>query len=112
MSKQVVVLDISQVDQFNLNVRYLLWVTTTKPIPKPSISSQWTGASASEVTALQAGTTVEFQRTRPFPPSATKAQIQAILQADYAAAQAASDAATPSGQFYGVFFDSSTGWSA
>jgi hypothetical protein len=112
MAKQVIVLTVSQQDAFTLVVNYLLWLTTTSPVPKPNFNSVWTGPSSAETAALQAGTTVEFQKTRNFPPTATKSQIEALLQADFTAAQTALTAAIPSGQFYGVFFDSVTGWSA
>jgi hypothetical protein len=112
MAKEVIVLTVSQTDSLTLAVNYLLWLTTTSPIPKPNFNSVWTGPSAAETAALQAGTTIELQRTRNFPPTATKAQIEALLQADYTAAQAAQNAATPSGAYYGIYYDSVSGWSA
>lgn len=116
MAKQVVVLESNQLDPLTMNVRYLLWITKTKAIPLPNAVSQWTGANASETQALKDGTVVEIPKSRTFAVSGTaaalKSQIQSVLAADYTATQAASDSVTQSGQFYGVFFDSSTGWSA
>ncbi len=110
-AKEVIVLEISETSQSEITIRYLLWLTTTVPVARPSATSQWSGASASEIAAIAAGTTIEQVRSKTFPGTLTKAQIQAILAADFAAQQAQLAAVTQPGQFYGVYFDG-TGWSA
>ena len=108
-AKQVVVLSISAQPGGN-QVSYLLWLTTLNPVPNSSLSSRFPNVSAQEVTAIQAGTTIEVGRNAFFPSSLSEATIEAYAAADFAGQQAVLEAAIQPGQFLGVYYDG-TGWS-
>ena len=64
-------------------LNYVYWFTTQFPNPLPSTTvSVWSGASAAEIAAIVAGTTVEIpgQLTLPATTSATAAQTATISQ--------------------------------
>jgi hypothetical protein len=109
-AKEVIVLDVQLTTSNLLNVHYLLWLTTAVPFTKTGTKSVWGGASSQENAALVAGTTIEVEKVQPFPNTLSKAQIQAFLQADFQAEQAALAGATQPGAFFGGFMDS-VGWS-
>jgi hypothetical protein len=110
-AKEIIIL---QTNPFGANstvtVRYLLWLTTVTPVPGTSTSS-WTGASLQENAALVNGTTVELSRSVTLSATVTKAQLEAAIQSDFTAQQAAFAAAPAPGAFYGVIYDG-TGWSS
>lgn len=111
-AKEVVVLEIQTESSGRTSIRYLLWLTTTVPFPKPNIPSAWSGASAAENAALAAGTTIEIPRSQIFPVGVgamTKAQVQSFMLADFTVEQADLAGKTQPGAFFGGFFD--TAWS-
>jgi hypothetical protein len=113
MAKQIIVLDVDGISRGGeITVHYLLWLTTALPVAKPGIQSQWSGASGAEVAALAAGTTIEEGYSRSFPISYTTAQIKAYLNAHFASRQNFLTGAPQPGEFFGVFYDSGTLWSA
>lgn len=109
MAKQVIVLSILTPNGAEIQVNYLLWLTTTAGM-NGIANSAWNGASAAEKAAIQSGTTIEVIRSKTFPNTATKTEVQVQLQKDYIAQQAALANSVQPGQFFGMFMDS-TGWS-
>lgn len=108
-AKEVVILSVSN-QSGGINLRYILWLTTTQPVPSSGTVSQWTGASVQESSALTSGTTIEIGKSQFFPSSLSEAQIQAFIASDFSAQQTAISSAIQPGQFYGVYYDGS-GWS-
>jgi hypothetical protein len=108
-AKQVIVLSILSPNGFEIQVNYLLWLTSNQGI-SGSASSNWSGANTAEKNAIAAGTTIEIARSKTFANTATKTEIQAQLQKDFATQQAALAATVQPGQFFGMFMDSA-GWS-
>jgi hypothetical protein len=89
-------------------VSYVLWLTTTQPIPS-SGTSAFSGASAQEKAALQLGNFMEVPRSEFFALGTTLANAEAQMQNDWTAQQAALAASVQPGQFFGNFFDGA-GW--
>jgi len=112
MAKEVIILEVNTNTPNQMAVHYLLWLTSTKPVPRPNFNSQWTGASAGETSALQAGTVVEESYSVTFPQSFGTGNIKTFVQDHYNDRQAYFTSQTQPGQYYGVYYDSSTGWSA
>jgi len=113
-AKEIIILDTNSFQTTNtIVVRYLLWLTTTTPKPSSpnSPTSLWSGASGQENAAILAGTTVEILRTTTLSSIITKAQLEAAIQNDFTATQAAFSMAPAPGIFYGVAYDG-TGWSS
>lgn len=78
-AKQIIILSAAN-DGTSIQVSYVLWITTSSPVPVAGNGSVWKGASAAENAAIIAGTTIELQRTAGFAIGTTKAAIQAALQ--------------------------------
>lgn len=113
MAKQVIVLETNASDGGFITVRAAMWFPLTNPIAQaPSLESAWPGRSQAEVDALRAGTVKEEVRQFQFPTGTSTAAMKTQLQADYTARATWLAAQPPMGQYFGVFFDSATGWSA
>ncbi len=110
-AKQVIIMSIFVSQGGRMTIRYLLWLTTTQPIPLPSVQSSWVDASTAEVNAIQAGTTIEINDSMSLPSTLTKAQVQTVLANEFTARQAYLAGNVQPGQFFGVFEDS-VGWSS
>jgi hypothetical protein len=110
MAKQIVVL--SQ-DSNGTEVSYTvaLWFPITSGARVQTSGSVWTGASAAENSAIQAGTVKEETVGRSFPVGTTAAAIKSVLQQMWTERNAQINGIGPN-VFYGIFFDSVTGWSA
>lgn len=108
---RIVILDVAQPNQAQQTVHYLLWLTTTKPIPRSGAASAWVagagsaGASSEQNAAISAGNFLEVNLYQTFPSSMTNAQIQTFLQNDYTTRQAALAANTQPGTYYGSVWD-------
>lgn len=113
MAKKIIVLDTNSADGGTLNIRCAFWFPLSNPIVQPAgVDSAWPGRSQAEVDALRAGSVKEEVRHIGFPVGTSTAVMKAALEAQWTA-RAAFLATQPSpGQFFGVFFDSATGWSA
>lgn len=113
MAKQVIILSIDQGDPGLINVNCAFWIAVPpgSEIPQSTGRSAWSGASTAELTALQNGTVLEKTNSFVFSSAKTKAQIEADLAAAFNSLQTAFTT-RPVGQFFGVFLDSATGWSA
>jgi hypothetical protein len=68
-------------------ISYVLWTTTTAPVPCPLCSSVYTNINAAQLAAIQAGTTVEGVGSFGISNGETTAQMNAAILAIYAAAQ-------------------------
>jgi hypothetical protein len=89
-------------------VNYVLWLTTTTPVPG-SGSSAWTSATTAQKSALSAGYFIEIVRSVIFPFGTTEANVEAQMQNDYVAQQSALASSVQPGTFYGDVYDG-TGW--
>lgn len=114
MAKQIIVLDVSRLNGSDINVHWLFWLypAAGREVPLATGTSQWRNATVPELDAIKAGTVVEEGYNSQWPAGATKAKIQADLVAAYTARAAAFAALMNPNQYYGVSYDSGTGWSA
>jgi hypothetical protein len=110
---KIIVLDAQQPNQATQVIHYLMWLTTTTPIPSTGASSAWkvgagsAGASAAQNNALAAGNFIEVNQSVSFPSSLLTSEIQVFLQKDYTTRQAALAANTQPGTYYGSVWDGS-----
>lgn len=87
------------------------WYAITSGAQTRTSGSQWSGASAAENTAIQNGTVMEEVTSFSFPVNAAAATIKDVLNKAWTTRNSEINGIGPN-QFFGVFFDSSTGWSA
>ena len=98
-AKQIIKLSsVAQPLAGKVTLNYLMWFTTSLPIPPAGVDadgnplaspSQWPLASAAELAALAAGTTVEFPGTLTIPAATSAASAQTQVEAQYNTMQAA-----------------------
>lgn len=113
MAKKIIVLDTNSSDGGFISIRAALWFPLANPIVQPpSTDSAWPGRSQAEVDALRSGVVREEVRHFVFAVGTSTAVMKAALEADWSARAAFLATQPPPGQFFGVFFDSATGWSA
>jgi hypothetical protein len=114
MAKEIIVLDVSTGPGGDLSVNVLAWfaVPVANQAPKPGAASLWRGAAAADTANLQSGAVLEESYNFQFAQGTTKVAIQAYFVNAYNARAAVIAALPNPNQFYGVFFDSVTGWSA
>jgi len=111
MAKQIIVLDQNS-DGTNQTYRFAMWYSVNPSTASPQASgSQWTGASATDNQAIQAGTIKEEIYFHTFPVGTPTTAIKPVVQQAWTARNAQINNIGPN-QYYGVFFDSATGWSA
>jgi len=99
----------------NIDVTWLFWlaVPAGQEIALPvGAASVWPGASAAENAAIQAGQVIEEQHGAQWPAGTPAATIKAALVSAFTARQAIVNGQPNPNQYFGVFFDSVTGWSA
>ena len=115
MAKEVIVLTVTA-DTFGQTVvNYLLWL----PVPNgqqialgTNVQSAWIGASSAENVAIQQGTVIEEAYQVKYPNTYSEVTIEADLVARYASRLAVFQARVNPLAFYGIYYDSATGWSA
>ena len=113
MSKQCIVLETNSVANPGvINVRYLLWLTTASPVVNNSRTSAYSLASAGEIAAIQAGTTIEEQYTVQFPSTMPISEMKVYLNRHITSRQNYWNSVPGPASFFQVFFDSVSGWSA
>jgi hypothetical protein len=114
MAKQIIVQRIEKGPGGDNNVGVVAWfaVAAGREIPIANAVSVWPGASVAENAAIAAGQVIEESYSAQYTLTTTKAQIQADLVAKFNARQAQITARPNPNLFFGVFFDSVTGWSA
>jgi hypothetical protein len=115
MAKQAIILTVARGSGGDVDVTWLFWLPVPAgqqiPLTLTTVSA-WTGATAVDNTAIQNGTVIEEVHEAQFPVSMTKAQIQAAIVAAYNTRTAQFAARQNPNQYFGIFFDSVTGWSA
>lgn len=110
-AKQIVILDIQGGTSNMMTVNYLFWLTTAQPIAKPGLQSRWAGASAGEISAIQAGTTIEEPYSVTVASATSTVTLKALLNAQFTARQNYFTSQLNPGAWYGIYYDSSTAWS-
>lgn len=88
-----------------------MWYSITSGALPVTSNSAWSGASSAENTAIQNGSVIEEVRSFTFPVGTPSSAIKATLQQAWTERQAQLGGVGPA-VYQGVFFDSSTGWSA
>ena len=108
-AKKVIILSVLP-SVSGIQVSALCWITTVAGITVSS-GSAWSGASAAEVAAINAGNVQEKALTPIYGNGTTKASIQTDLQNQCSTLQSTlTNAAVQPGQFTGGYFDGA-GWS-
>lgn len=111
MAKEIIALS-QDSDGTNQTIQFAMWYQITSGVePRPTFVSAWTGASAADNTALQNGTVKEEIYVHTFPIGTPAANIKAVVNQAWTQRNAQLNGIGRN-QFYGVFFDSATGWSA
>jgi hypothetical protein len=110
MGKEIVILEASSNIPQQLTIRYLLWIPTPFPIPRPNAQSAWSKADATEVQALQDGIIIEEVYSQGFPASMPLDEVKSYMVAHYQSRVTYFQSLAKPGQFYGIFYDG-TGWS-
>jgi hypothetical protein len=111
MSKRVIILE--RLDSPRLQFRFAMWADVPAArqsiYANPTAVSAWKDAATADQTALQIGTIAERVETVSVEPGTTLAQVQAMLQARFAAYQ--SDITNDlEWSRYGSYWDDATGW--
>jgi hypothetical protein len=107
VSRAVEIVFLSSTVQGNqVSISYLLWLTTVTGVVDTTRTSLWSGASASQIKAIQAGTTIEVSRILVIPlTSFTKANAQSWAQNDFLANETSLENGIQPGQYFGQFCD-------
>jgi len=84
---------------------------TTGITAKPTASSQWSGATAADNTAIQNGTVIEEIEPFPFPLGVQGTTIKDVLLSRWNVRNGELNGQGPN-VYYGIFNDSVSGWSA
>jgi hypothetical protein len=110
MAKQIIILGVSTTPILN-TISCVFWFPIATGIKTVTGVSVWSGASAAENLAIQAGTVLEEQTNFQFPVGFAVASIKAFLLQYWTNRNSQLAGAGP-GQFANVYDDSITGWSA
>lgn len=116
MARQITVLDQND-DKVTgtRRVTCVFWLTISAPtnrVPKPAFSSKATAVTGPEQADLESGLVREEVQVFEFPTSYTTTQMKALINARYTDRATAVAAESAVRQFYGVTYDSVSGWSA
>jgi hypothetical protein len=96
----------STVNGNQVTISYLLWLTTVTGVVDTTRTSAWPAATASQIKAIQNGTTIEIPRTLIIPlTSFTKTNTQSWAQNDFLANQTSLENGIQPGQYFGQFCD-------
>ncbi len=110
MAKQIVVTSYSQNDtQFTIGC--VFWYPITIGARTQTAGSSWSGASPAENAAIQAGTVLEEGQSFTFPVGTLVATIKDTLNKAWTQRNTAIGGIGPN-QYFGVFYDGTTLWSA
>lgn len=110
MAKQIIVM-ITEQSGIDLNVQVALWYPVTSGMKPGASASQWSGASAAENSAIQAGTVIEEIKWFWFPAGIDTTTIKNTVAKHYANKNGIQNGVGPN-IWFGVYDDSATGWSA
>jgi hypothetical protein len=96
-----------------LTVTYttLFWFPITSGAKAQTSGSVWSGASTAENTAIQNGSVLEVQQSFSFPTGTSVTNVKAYLQQAWTNLNTQINGVGPASTA-GVYYDSSTGWSA
>lgn len=111
MARKIIILDVAKQASGSFEVSAVFWLTApaNRIVPRPGAASAVPGATALELTAIQAGTVVEQSNaTGAFPTGTNAATARAELVSRYNAQQAALDASAAGADFIGDFWDGTT----
>jgi hypothetical protein len=109
MAREITILDVTPNDVNDNVARIAFWfyIPVANQVPAPGASSQWRGASASDIAAIQSGAVIEEVRTIVFLQNMTLAEIKAYMVTAYNARAAQITAKVNPNQYYGDFYDGS-----
>lgn len=110
MAKQIIVLG-KTTNGATDNLSLVFWYAISSGALVRTNGSEWSGASTAENTAIQNGTVLEEQQAFSFPVGTATTTIKDVLNKAWALRNSQINGIGPA-QYAGVFFDSSTGWSA
>ena len=86
-AKQIINIGSAPTASGNITINYVMWLTTSKPTITTA-TSVWSGASAAENAAIQAGTTVEVSGSITVSPGTSAASISTTLTTTYSQIEA------------------------
>lgn len=110
MAKQIIVLQQNS-NGTDVNIQAVMWYPITSGAQQQN-GSQWSGASAAEIAAIQSGAVLEEVRNFAFPVGTPAAAIKAVLQQAWTDRNAHIAGIGPN-VYYGIYYDpTATGWSA
>src|SRR5208282_4463261 len=91
MAKQVIILGSSAAVGGMTNISFALWIVPSgsQVVPNPGFVSAYAGATATEISSLQAGNTINVTHNTTYPSSFSLAPIEADLLTKNTAAPAA-----------------------
>ena len=108
--KQIIVTSYSQSDtQFSIGC--VFWYPITVGAKSQTAGSSWSGASAAENQAIQNGTVLEESASFSFPVGSAVTTIKDYLLNAWTQRNKALGGVGPA-EYFGVYDDSVTGWSA
>ena len=110
MAKQIIVLNQSS-NGTSVNYSVALWYPITAGVTPTTLGSQWSGASTAENNAILAGTVIEEIGSHSFPVGVSTSAIKAVFNQMWTDRNTQINGIGPN-QYFGVFFDSVSGWSA
>ena len=110
MAKQIIVTSYSQNDT-SMTIGCVFWYPITQGAKAQASGSTWSGASTAENQAIQNGSVLEEGQSFSFPVSAAVTTIKDVLNKAWTQRNNAIAGIGPA-QYFGVFYDSSTLWSA
>ncbi len=115
MARQITVLEQESLGGGTRIVHGVFWFPVAagpRQVPRPGLVSKATAVTTQEQTDLEAGLTREEPFAIEMPAGYPVAPVKALLQARYTDRAAAILLEQAARNFYGVTFDSVTGWSA
>jgi hypothetical protein len=110
MAKQIILINGGKTrDQLTYQVAF--WYPISSQAQTKTNGSIWTGATTAENTAIQNGSVLEEVEPFNFPGSTTLGTIKDTLSSRWVTRNSQIAGVGPN-QYVGIFFDSSTFWSA
>jgi hypothetical protein len=110
MAKEIIVLT-QATNGTTVDYKIAFWYPITSGVATTTLGSVWSGASTAENNAILAGTVIEEVSSYSFPVGTPATAIKPVLQQVWTDRNAQINGIGPN-VFFGVFFDSVSGWSA
>ena len=112
MAKEIIIAGVQQNPQSQaLQITGWYWFPITSGAKTQANGSAWSGASAAENSAIEAGTVLEVSFIVNYPIGTPVATLKSLLQQDWANKNSALAGLGPAVDA-NVYYDGSTGWSA